>query len=262
MLNMTSRLALICALSALPIATFAQETDPATTEESADPAATETDSATEPAEESTDSAEPADTMEADPAATEEPADTMESDPAATTEPADTMEADPTVAEPEMAEEAAAEPVEGQIMMQGENTILADTLIGSTVYSPTDESVGDINDLIINIDGTVEGVVIGVGGFLGIGEKRVAVEMSSIEVLPNDDGSVRLILNSTKEDLEAAPAFVSAEDQAMDNQAEEMQTDPAMDPAATEPAVDGTADPAATEPMEPVEEEPATEGSAN
>src|SRR5262249_51161657 len=64
----------------------------------------------------------------------------------------------------------AKPVKGQIVLQDKNSILASTLIGSTVYSPDNQKVGDINDVIVGLDGKVEGVVIGVGGFLGLGEK--------------------------------------------------------------------------------------------
>jgi sporulation protein YlmC with PRC-barrel domain len=104
----------------------------------------------------------------------------------------------------------AKPVEGQIVLQDQNSILASTLIGSTVYTPADETVGDINDVIVALDGKVQGVVIGVGGFLGLGEKDVAVQMDKFTVQPQDanKNNVRLILNSTKADLEAAPEFKS------------------------------------------------------
>jgi sporulation protein YlmC with PRC-barrel domain len=104
----------------------------------------------------------------------------------------------------------AKPVEGQIVLQDENSILASTLIGSTVYTPADETVGDINDVIVGLDGKIQGVVIGVGGFLGLGEKDVAVQMDKLTVQPQDanKSNVRLILNSTKADLEAAPEFKS------------------------------------------------------
>lgn len=118
-------------------------------------------------------------------------------------------------------EAPVKPVEGQIVMQSENTILANDLIGRRVYSGADETVGDINDLIVNLDGSVEGVVIGVGGFLGMGEKKVAVEMSAITVSAEPQtGNIRLVLSSTREDLEAAPEFRTAEEQQepMDNTA--------------------------------------------
>src|SRR5262245_10401152 len=114
----------------------------------------------------------------------------------------------------------AKPVEGQIVLQDQNSILASSLIGSTVYTPADETVGDINDVIVGLDGKIQGVVIGVGGFLGLGEKDVAVQMDKLTVQPQDanKSNVRLILNSTKADLEAAPEFKSVAAQNRENNA--------------------------------------------
>lgn len=108
--------------------------------------------------------------------------------------------------------AEGEPVEGQIILQGENTILAEDLVGLTVYSPAEETIGEIDDLIVNFDGNVEGVVIGVGGFLGIGEKAVAIEMQALELSSIDADEMRLVLSTSREELEAAPGFVSVREQ--------------------------------------------------
>jgi hypothetical protein len=132
----------------------------------------------------------------------------------------------------------AKPVKGQIVLQDKDSILASTLIGSTVYSPANETVGDINDLIVGLDGKVQGVVIGVGGFLGLGEKDVAVKMDQITVQPEDanKSNVRLILASTKADLEAAPEFksVAAQNREMNSNtgSTTMPVAPATPPAST------------------------------
>jgi hypothetical protein len=60
---------------------------------------------------------------------------------------------------------------------------AEWLTNSNVYSPQDENIGTINDIILSSDGSVEAVVIGVGGFLGIGEKDVAVNFDALEMRP-------------------------------------------------------------------------------
>ncbi|APE45335.1 hypothetical protein BOO69_06310 [Sulfitobacter alexandrii] len=112
---------------------------------------------------------------------------------------------------EMAADEPAKEVEGQIRMQGENTILADDLIGTNVYSTAGENIGEIDDLIVNLDGSVEGAVIGVGGFLGIGEKWVAVAMDSLSTQQDENGNVTLTSSATKADLEAAEPFVTARD---------------------------------------------------
>lgn len=113
-------------------------------------------------------------------------------------------------------------VDGTIMMQGENTVLAADLIGSTVYNMNDESIGDINDIIVTFDGQVEGVVIGVGGFLGMGEKEVAIELSAIELQSNEGANPRLYLDTTAEELEAAEEFVTARERLQLEQLQEAQ----------------------------------------
>src|SRR5438045_7320518 len=75
------------------------------------------------------------------------------------------------------------PVAGQIVVQDANTVLAkQDLIGQTVYAPDKAKIGSISDLILSKDGkTVEGFVIGVGGFLGIGEKSVALKIDRLKM---------------------------------------------------------------------------------
>ncbi|OAN73649.1 hypothetical protein A8B82_19235 [Sulfitobacter sp. EhC04] len=215
-----STLALIATLTATPAILAAQtETAPA------DDAATATeqpltqDNAEAPADETSDTAdadvpaEGADDAASDTA--EAPADdATQSDGTDTAQvPADDgMAADPNQTA-EVAPEETAKPVDGQIHMQGENTILADDLMGSNVYSASGESIGEIDDLIVNLDGSVEGAVIGVGGFLGIGEKWVAVKLDSLSTQQDENGNVTLTSSATKADLEAAEPFVTARDMA-------------------------------------------------
>lgn len=59
------------------------------------------------------------------------------------------------------------------------------LEGKTVYGSEGENIGEINDVLISQNGSVNAVVIGVGGFLGIGEKDVAVNMSALQLGPGD-----------------------------------------------------------------------------
>jgi len=86
--------------------------------------------------------------------------------------------------------------------------LASNLIGETVYNGTGDdaqNIGDVNDLVINADGQVQAVVVGVGGFLGMGEKSVALEFDAID-WAEKDGDRWIVVNSTKEALEALPEF--------------------------------------------------------
>ena len=92
--------------------------------------------------------------------------------------------------------------------------LATEIIGKQVYSSTAEDaehIGDVNNLVIGENGEIAAVVIGVGGFLGIGEKNVAVNYAELEWTVAADNSERFVLPTTKEALESAPDF-QAEDQ--------------------------------------------------
>src|SRR5690606_36160227 len=75
-----------------------------------------------------------------------------------------------------------------------------------------ERIGEINDLVISAEGDVAAVIIGVGGFLGLGEKNVAVDYAQLQWTGAEDGD-RIVLETTKEALNAAPAVTLEEDAA-------------------------------------------------
>jgi sporulation protein YlmC with PRC-barrel domain len=79
------------------------------------------------------------------------------------------------------------------------------LYKQSVYDSNNARVGEIDDVLMTSNGEVAGLVIGVGGFLGIGEKYVLIPFSSINQTERD-GSVKLMLNTTKEALNSAPGF--------------------------------------------------------
>ena len=105
-------------------------------------------------------------------------------------------------------------------MQGPDTVLASRLRNALVYSPDQQRIGDINDLIIKTDGTVEGVVVGVGGFLGIGEKNVALKMDRFKVATDPDGRARITLSATFDELKGAPDFKSKTQADFDRKADQ------------------------------------------
>jgi PRC-barrel domain len=57
------------------------------------------------------------------------------------------------------------------------------LRGTRVYGSNNESIGDISDLLLDRQGRVVAAIIGVGGFLGIGQKDVAVPFEALEIVP-------------------------------------------------------------------------------
>jgi len=125
------------------------------------------------------------------------------------------------ATPPAATEVPKAPVPGQILVQDANTILAKELIGQTVYAPDKAKIGSISDLILSKDGrTVEGFLIGVGGFLGIGEKSVAMKLDRLNMTTDADGRLQLTMDVKKEELTNTPTFKSKKDQDAEKQAAE------------------------------------------
>jgi hypothetical protein len=82
------------------------------------------------------------------------------------------------------------------------------LVGATVYGPDNASIGDISDILIDNSGQVRAVVIGVGGFLGVGAKDVAVAFDALNIRRKADSSTvdKVTVNYSKDELKGAPAF--------------------------------------------------------
>ena len=113
--------------------------------------------------------------------------------------------------------------------------LGTRLIGQPVYSSAGddaEEIGNIDDLVFDESGQITAVVIGVGGFLGIGEKAVAVDFQQLEFTLAADNTERWVVATTADALTAAPDFVWEEDEPVDENADGAATDAggAMAPA--------------------------------
>ncbi|MGE0659512.1 MAG: PRC-barrel domain-containing protein [Reyranellaceae bacterium] len=79
----------------------------------------------------------------------------------------------------------------------------DRLVGKTVENPDGDNVGDIESVYVKPDGKVDSVIIGVGGFLGIGEREVAIKWSDLTV--SADGET-ITTSMTKEQLKEMPQY--------------------------------------------------------
>jgi len=96
--------------------------------------------------------------------------------------------------------------EGYSEPKGEE-LTSETLTGARVYSANDEDVGEVNKLVLNADGSVKELVLDIGGFLGMGEHRVAVGLDEVNIMRNEKGDdVRVYVDSNKETLKALPAY--------------------------------------------------------
>jgi sporulation protein YlmC with PRC-barrel domain len=136
--------------------------------------------------------------------------------------------------------------------QAENQISVSDFMGQPIYTADNQSIGNITDLLVQDDGGVVAAVVGVGGFLGIGEKSVAIPFDKITITREmddaaattatdgtattgtattgttattdttatnaeqvADAEVRLTTTETAESLNNAPEFRTLDDQAAD-----------------------------------------------
>jgi PRC-barrel domain len=112
--------------------------------------------------------------------------------------------------------------------------------GTDVLGPDDAQVGDVNDILYDKQGKILALIVGVGGFLGIGEKSVAIDMSAFQVVPASTGStsgagaamgsddptnVKLKVSWTKEQVKNAPEFQYYKPPASTGMAPRPQTPP-------------------------------------
>ena len=97
-----------------------------------------------------------------------------------------------------------------------NEMRASKLIGAAVRNDANESIGDINEIILDKDGKVAAVVVGVGGFLGMGEREVALDFKSLRFerdssAMTEAGANIIKVNATKDQLKASPAWTWTRD---------------------------------------------------
>ncbi|WP_439574038.1 PRC-barrel domain-containing protein [Phreatobacter sp.] len=72
-----------------------------------------------------------------------------------------------------------------------------------------ESIGKIDDLVIGQDGRISQAIVGVGGFLGIGEKKVALQLADVKLMRSEDGTLFGIVMRTKQQLQDMPEFTAS-----------------------------------------------------
>ena len=122
-----------------------------------------------------------------------------------------------VAAPEMAKF-------GTVATQEKSDILASNFIGMRIYATESEvasdtpvatgaekewdDIGEVNDVVLGADGSVKAVILGVGGFLGAGEKDISVTMDQIKIVREADNAndYFLVVNANKAMLEEAPVY--------------------------------------------------------
>jgi sporulation protein YlmC with PRC-barrel domain len=86
-----------------------------------------------------------------------------------------------------------------------SALTTEELTGTSVYGTNDERIGEVGELLMTDDGKLDKAIIDVGGFLGLGEKPVAVSMDSLTIL-RADGDTRVYIDATEEQLESMPDY--------------------------------------------------------
>ena len=161
--------------------------------------------------------------------------------------------------PSLAQDAPASPFQTEAMGP---SVSASTLIGSRIYvseamvdadaySGVQEGwndIGEVNDVILGRDGTVDAVLVDIGGFLGMGERQVAVDMAALKFVQDDATDADdwfLVMQADRATLDAAPEWVvpGADTQADATDKGGLETVPVVNEAISDPAA--TDDTAAT-----------------
>jgi len=105
----------------------------------------------------------------------------------------------------LAASAIAIPVFAADNMQTADEFRTSKLVGSKVYNAANENIGSIEDIVLKPDGSMDEVVLSVGGFLGIGDKYVAVPFSNLKIT-RDGTSLKVVTDGTKDSLKALPDY--------------------------------------------------------
>ena len=105
--------------------------------------------------------------------------------------------------------ATAAPATASDKMMLKGKWRASKLMGLDVYNEANEKLGDINELIVDKDGKVNAVVIGVGGFLGMGEHDIAVTMDKLKFVEEPVRTSTTTTTTRETTTGAAPASTSA-----------------------------------------------------
>jgi sporulation protein YlmC with PRC-barrel domain len=103
------------------------------------------------------------------------------------------------------QQATSPPVSATVDSKMAPPVTADTrkLIGRNIKNADGETIGEIKSIYINKDGKVDSVMVGVGGFLGVGDREVRIAWSDLKITDNGE---KVMVNMTKDELKAKPEY--------------------------------------------------------
>jgi sporulation protein YlmC with PRC-barrel domain len=85
----------------------------------------------------------------------------------------------------------------------------ESILGKEIHTTTDETLGNVTDILVDSDGSVRAAVIDLGGFLGVGVRKIAVAWSAIHFVQGKS-AISAVLNMNKEQLRVAPEYHAGE----------------------------------------------------
>lgn len=91
--------------------------------------------------------------------------------------------------------------------QAPGQVRSDKLIGRNIQNAQNETIGEIKSVMLNQNGSVDTVIVGVGGFLGVGEREVALGWKDLNVSDNGE---KVTTSMTKDQLKALPEYTYAD----------------------------------------------------
>jgi sporulation protein YlmC with PRC-barrel domain len=126
----------------------------------------------------------------------------------------------TAPEPEMGTQPAANST-GEFLPEQEDTqFRAENLLGIPVVNPQGEELGTVDDIVLDENGAMVGLVLSTGGFFGLGAKSVAITFDDVKDAASAES---LTVDLSQEQLAAAPPFKTKEQRQQEEEAQQMQS---------------------------------------
>lgn len=94
-------------------------------------------------------------------------------------------------------------------------IRAERLLGTAVYGASEDHIGEVGDVVLTENGDIDSIIVDVGGFLGIGEKAVAMAIDNLTFMVDGNEELHLYTRFTQEELESRPTYVPGSAQQSD-----------------------------------------------
>ena len=109
--------------------------------------------------------------------------------------------------PAFAQTTTPAPIVSSGSTQAPGQVRSDKLIGRNIQNAQNETIGEIKSVVLNQSGSVDNVIVGVGGFLGVGEREVALGWKDLNVSDNGE---KVTTSMTKDQLKALPEYKYAD----------------------------------------------------